>query len=121
MDKTYILGLNQEDLEDLADKMNWPSFRGQQIYKWIYAKEADNFDAMTNISKEVRSQLSEKYSLRQLKLVEKEYSPESETVKFLWELHDGRRVESVWIPDGKRTTICISSQVSFFLPGLRSK
>lgn len=103
--------MNQEELENLAEGLGLPKFRGRQLFKWIYAKEADSYSQMTDISKDVRQLLSENFSLRTLKLVDKEYSPASDTTKYLWELTDGRRVESVWIPDGKRKTICISSQV----------
>jgi 23S rRNA (adenine2503-C2)-methyltransferase len=111
-DKKYLLDLNLGELEKLAvEELGLPAFRGRQLYQWLYVKEAAKFSEMTDLSKGLRQLLSEKYYTRVLKEVEKNYSPESGTTKFLFELEDGRRVESVWIPDGKRKTICISSQV----------
>lgn len=111
MTQKYILGMSQDELEILSEDLGLPSYRGKQLYRWLYAKECDSFSEMTDLSKEIRQEFENNFSLRQLTLVDKEDSPNTETIKFLWQLHDGKRVESVWIPDGERTTICISSQV----------
>jgi 23S rRNA (adenine2503-C2)-methyltransferase len=109
--RQHLLGFSRKQLEDLAVDHGWPAYRGRQLFTWLYAKEAETFAEMSDLPKEVRAILEENYIIRQLQLVERDASDISETTKFLWQLADGRRVESVWIPDGERRTICISSQV----------
>jgi len=86
-------------------------FRAAQIYDWIYVKDALSFEDMTNMSKELRDKLSEQFSFPVIKLLTTQESEDKETIKFLWELPDKRKVESVLILSGDRRTVCISCQV----------
>jgi 23S rRNA (adenine2503-C2)-methyltransferase len=85
-------------------------FRATQIFKWIYQKEACSFEEMTNISKDLRSDLAETAYISRLEAEAMEVGSDG-TRKYLFTLEDGSAVESVMIPDEGRATLCISSQV----------
>ncbi len=86
-------------------------FRAAQVFDWIYQKDAAGFEAMTNLSKETRTKLAEQFALPIIQLLRTLESEDGETIKFLWELPDKKRVESVLILSGDRRTVCISCQV----------
>lgn len=87
------------------------AFRAAQIIDWIYAKDASSFEAMTNLGKESRAKLASQFSFPVLQLLRTLESEDGETIKFLWGLPDGKRVESVLILSGDRRTVCVSCQV----------
>jgi len=87
------------------------SFRAGQVFDWIYTKHALNFTDMSNVGKDLREKLAEQFSFPVLKLLKTQESEDLETIKFLWELPDQRRVESVLILSGDRRTVCVSCQV----------
>ena len=100
-----------------------PSFRAKQIYGWLYHQYAQSFDEMKNIPKDLKEELSQKYLIDPMKIIRKEESSDG-TIKYLFELQDGKTVEAVWLKmkddqydeDGKviqeaRYTICVSTQV----------
>ena len=108
--------------EELAQKIK-PSFRAKQIFGWVYHNYVDNFDAMQNIPKALREELERDYVINPLKIVKKEVSSDG-TIKYLFELQDGKTVETVWLKmkeeqkddSGNTTqeakyTVCVSSQV----------
>jgi 23S rRNA (adenine2503-C2)-methyltransferase len=99
------------ECQDWMEKNGEKPFRASQIFEWIYAKGASSFDAMTNLSKPLRQKISEEFAFPVLKCVRKQVSEDGETIKFLWELKDGRKVESVLIMSGDRRTVCLSIQV----------
>lgn len=90
--------------------MGEPKFRAKQIFSWIY-KGIDTFDAMGNIPKQLRTRLSEVYTVHDIKIVEKFVSKIDETRRYLLQLGDGNYVESVLMRYKYGYTICISSQV----------
>ncbi len=85
-------------------------YRADQIFKWIYIHQADTFSAMTNISKETRSLLSDFFHINRNKVIKTNSSTDG-TKKYLFKLHDGESIESVLIPEKSHYTICISTQV----------
>ena len=87
------------------------AFRAGQVFDWIYSKDALSFDGMTNLGKELRAKLAAFFRFPTLKLLRTLESEDGETIKFLWELADGKRVESVLILSGTRRTVCVSCQV----------
>ena len=87
-----------------------PAYRGQQVYRWIYARGVDDFEAMTDLSSELRNELAAAYSIVRPAIIERHVSRDG-TIKFLLALSDGRNVETVYIPDGERHTFCLSTQV----------
>lgn len=86
------------------------SYRAQQVLKWIYLRQADAFDDMTDIGKETRKLFSSHFSIQRLETKGIETSQDG-SKKYLFRLSDGRHVESVLIPEKDHYTLCISSQV----------
>ena len=85
-------------------------FRAGQIFKWLYLRQADRFEDMTDLSKDLRSQLATHFSIPRL-TVEKKMVSADTTEKFLFRLADGLHIESVLIPEKDHFTLCVSSQV----------
>lgn len=104
-----LCGFTFEELADWLEKTGEKRFRAQQIFEWVYGKGALSFEEMANLSKELRSSLAQAFRFPLLKLVSIQES--KETSKFLWELSDGKLVESVLIRSFDRRTVCLSSQV----------
>ena len=108
--KKNIRNLSVEDLEDYFLTLNEKKFRAKQVYEWLWLKQAHSFEAMTNLSKELRSKLNEHFFLPALKVDTTQYSADG-TVKSRFRTHDGHLVEGVLIPTTSRNTACVSSQV----------
>ena len=105
-----IRSLSRQALEELMGGMGKEKYRALQTWKWVWQHMIDDFSEMTNISKSFRAELSDRAHLRRLELSEQQISNDG-TRKFVWLLDDGHRIESVYIPDGDRRTLCISTQV----------
>lgn len=86
------------------------SFRAGQVLTWIRHKGIDDFADMTNLAKPLRAWLSAHAAVTSLDVARRDESVDG-TIKFLYRLADGHTVESVWIPDEERATLCVSSQV----------
>ncbi len=110
IEKKDIRSLSKEQLRDFFESNNDKSFRGNQVYEWLWSKGAHSFDDMTNISKATRSMLENNFVINHIK-VDLMQRSEDGTVKNAVRLHDGLVVESVLIPTQTRTTACVSSQV----------
>lgn len=110
-DKISLVGRTLEEFQQLNASLNLPNYRTDQLFNWIYKKKIKSFDEMTNFSKLLRKTFSEKYEINLLKLLNEVKSEDNTTIKFLFQLNDGLCVESVFMIEGKRTTICLSSQV----------
>jgi len=108
--KTNLLGLSKNELKTILSENNLPKFRADQIWYWIYRSGTIDFDLMTNISKNLRVELSNKFYIWRPEISSVQKSDDG-TIKWLLKLSDGNEIETVWIPDGKRGTLCISSQV----------
>ena len=98
-------------LQKWMSEQGIPVFRAAQIFDWIYKKGALSFDEMTNLGKDFRAKLKESFLFPSIKLIKTIDSSDGETTKFLWELKDGKRVESVLIRSRERRTVCVSCQV----------
>ncbi|MFQ5746033.1 MAG: 23S rRNA (adenine(2503)-C(2))-methyltransferase RlmN [Gemmatimonadota bacterium] len=96
-------------LEDLLAELGEPGYRAPQIASWIHTRGARTFDEMTSLPKALRDELRERISLSALE-AETVARSEDGSIKHLWRLADGERVESVLIPSGRRVTLCLSSQ-----------
>lgn len=105
-----ILNFTRSDLAQWLEKEDIRPFRAGQIYKWLYIRQKDNFDQMTDLSKELREKLTDHFYIKHLDLEEKLVSADK-TEKFLYQLEDGQYIESVLIPEKDHFTICVSSQV----------
>ena len=106
-----IRDLSLTDLKGHLTTIGEKPFRAQQIFDWIYKKNAASFDDMKNLSSDLRTRLAAEFTFVPTKIVE-ELKSEDGTKKFLFELKDGENVESVLIPALGRTTACISTQVA---------
>ena len=109
-EKKDIRSLTKEQLRDFFVSIGEKAFRGNQVYEWLWSKAAHDFDAMTNLSKEVRQLLEEHFVINHIQVDEMQRSSDG-TIKNAVKLHDGLTVESVLIPTFSRTTACVSSQV----------
>jgi len=108
--KPDIRQLSQDKLIAQLTELGEKPFRARQIYEWLWAKSAINFDEMTNLSLNLRELLKNNYSIRNLSVSEAQFSSDK-TIKSGFKLFDGNVVEGVLIPTEKRMTACISSQV----------
>jgi 23S rRNA (adenine2503-C2)-methyltransferase len=106
-----ICSLTLEEIKQWMEQNGEKGFRSPQIFDWIYVKGAKNFEEMTNLSKELRGKLAGAFSFPALKLLRTVESQDGETTKYLWELPDKSRIESVLIRSDDRRTVCVSCQV----------
>jgi 23S rRNA (adenine2503-C2)-methyltransferase len=107
---TDLKSLTFSQLKELVKELGWEEYRATQIFTWIWQKGAESIDQMTNLAKTKRESLKEKYYISQLKLVKTERA-EDNTQKFLFTLMDDKNIESVYIPESGRKTVCVSTQV----------
>lgn len=98
------------ELESVAKELGMPSFTGGQMAKWIYGQHVKEIEEMTNISKANREKLSEKYKIGCAGPIDAQHSKDG-TIKYLFPTEHGKFVETVYIPDDDRATLCVSSQV----------
>ena len=105
-----LASMEVAELETVLEQLGHPRFHARQIFAWIYAKGVADFEQMTNLSKPLRSDLAGQFRVDTPAVIRKETSADG-TVKLLLELHDRRRVESVFIPDTPSQTFCVSTQV----------
>lgn len=110
IEKKDIRSLSKEQLRDFFVANGDKSFRGNQVYEWLWSKGAHSFEDMTNVSKGTRTMLEANFVINHIKVDTMQRS-EDGTVKNAVRLHDGLVVESVLIPTNTRTTACVSSQV----------
>ncbi len=108
--KKDIRALSKEQLRDFFVANGDKSFRGNQVYEWLWNKGAHTFGDMTNLAKPTRLMLEENFVINHIKVDQMQKSSDG-TVKNAVRLHDGLVVESVLIPTETRTTACVSSQV----------
>lgn len=114
MHKQNLKELTPQQIEKIILNESLPLYRSRQLIQWIYKKYVDSINDITEWSKSLRERFSEKYYIGKINLFEKKISTDG-TVKFLWELEDGEKIESVLISDKNRLTLCVSSQVGCML------
>jgi len=108
--KVNLLDLSVRGFEDLLLELGFKAFHGRNLFKWIHKHGVVDFAGMTDLPKALRERLPELTELRLPRLIHEQPSADG-TRKWVMELADGQRVETVLIPDEGRTTICVSSQV----------
>jgi 23S rRNA (adenine2503-C2)-methyltransferase len=102
--------LTKEELREYLNTLNLPGYRADQIYGWIYQKQARTWEEMTNLPQDIRQKFkAQNLSLGCLEAVAQSEADDG-TIKYLFELPDGQRVESVYIPEPDRRTVCLSTQ-----------
>jgi len=122
---TDLRSLTPAQLEALCAELDWPRYAAGQVFTWLWQKGVDDIAAMTNLSKERRALLAERYSLSRLEVL-RTLRDEDGTTKFTFKLEDGNVIESVYIPESPpspvprpsslaptsgRRTVCVSTQV----------
>ncbi len=109
--KRDIKSLNHHELELLMKDLGQPRFRVKQLEEWLYLRDCEIISEMDNLPKSLRDQLDRDFFIGTLKLVTRQVSQDG-TRKYLFEIPNGARVETVGIPspDGDRLTVCFSSQ-----------
>lgn len=107
--KINLLDLNRQQMREFFKNMGEKPFRADQVMKWMYHYCCDDFDEMTDINKVLRSKLKEVAEIRALEVVEEQRSTDG-TIKWAIAVGD-QRVETVYIPEEDRATLCVSSQV----------
>ncbi len=110
MMKQPLLGKTLRQLQDIVTLLSMPRFTAKQIAEWIYQKQIESIDEMTNLSKANRERLGSSYFIGRSKAVERTESQDG-TVKYLFPTLSGHTVETVYIPEDDRATLCVSSQV----------
>ena len=98
------------ELTATLKELGLPAFRGKQVYTWLH-KGVRSYDEMTNLSKDLRAVLAEKYPIHAPQVVRKQESRKDGTIKYLWKLHDGNCVETVLMRYNYGNTVCISTEV----------
>ncbi|EGQ16468.1 23S rRNA (adenine(2503)-C(2))-methyltransferase RlmN [Prevotella pallens] len=108
--KKSLMGLNLLELKAVAKEFGMPAFTGGQMAKWLYIQHVTTIDEMTNISKNNREKLKAAYTIGCKRHIDAQYSNDG-TIKYLFPTDNGKFVETVYIPDDDRATLCVSSQV----------
>ena len=109
-EKKNIRHLSVDQIEQYFEQIGEKKFRVKQVWEWLWLKHAHSFDAMTNLSKELRNHLADNFSLPALTVDTTQIS-EDGTVKSRFKTFDNHFVEGVLIPTDERKTACVSSQI----------
>jgi 23S rRNA (adenine2503-C2)-methyltransferase len=112
--KTNLLGLDKKALQDFFVSAGEKPYRADQLLKWIHFSGVQDFQAMTNLSKDLRQKLTEIAEITMPQVIFEKAASDG-TYKWLLRLHDGNCIETVYIPEKTRGTLCISSQVGCIL------
>jgi len=105
-----LFGKTISELRLIVTGLNLPVYTASQIANWLYKKNITSVDRMTNLSKSARQKLNESYTINFNTLVREETSRDG-TIKYLYSVGDGKYIETVCIPEQKRNTLCVSTQV----------
>ncbi len=105
-----IYNTSLAELKSFFIDLDEKAFRAEQLWNWLYVKGINELSGLNNISKNIINKINEQYYLSQFKVSRSLLSKDG-TRKWLFELEDGKEIETVYIPDKNRGTICVSSQV----------
>jgi 23S rRNA (adenine2503-C2)-methyltransferase len=108
--KKNLIGLTLADFEALVSELGESKFRARQLHSWVYVHTVRDVEAMTNLSKPLRDKLAQQYRIGSLALANKQVSSDG-TQKYLFQLDDGQKVESVLMPFEDSYAVCLSTQV----------
>lgn len=110
VEKVNLLDLDRKSLRAFFTELGEKPFRAEQVMKWIYQQGVDDFTQMTNLNKNLRAKLQERCEIVAPEITVHQQATDG-TIKFALTLRGGQEVESVWIPETDRATLCVSSQV----------
>jgi len=122
--KSNLFGIDCSGLARELARLDEAPYRARQLYAWLYKKRARSLEEMTDLGRPLRARLAAEFELRWPEVADRQLSYDG-TVKYLFRLDDGASIESVYIPEEKRRTICISTQAgcplacAFCLTGIR--
>ncbi|WP_430436289.1 23S rRNA (adenine(2503)-C(2))-methyltransferase RlmN [Oceanibaculum nanhaiense] len=105
-----LVGMDRAEMAAAFAGMGLPAFRMKQVWNWVYHRGASDFEVMTNIAKELRGRLADTFRIARPEVVTEQKSSDG-TIKWLLRFADGNEVETVFIPEEDRGTLCVSSQV----------
>ena len=105
-----IKSMTQPEIAGVLKELGQPGFRAKQVYTWLH-KGVKSYEEMTNLPKDLRLLLAEKYPIYAPRVVRKQESQKDGTIKYLWQLADGNCVETVLMRYHYGNTVCISSEV----------
>jgi 23S rRNA (adenine2503-C2)-methyltransferase len=105
-----LLDLSPAEMENLAENLGAPRYRGRQLAQWIYAKGVTDLEAMSDLPKDLRAALAARAAVH-LPEVERRTPSQDGSQKLVLRYEDGARVQAVLMPDGERLTLCVSTQV----------
>ena len=108
--KQNIRSFSRNELKKSLEKIGEKSFRSNQVYEWLWQKNAETFDDMTNLSLALREKLNDSFFIDHIKLQDQQISSDK-TIKCAFTVGENKVVEGVLIPTTNRTTACISSQI----------
>jgi len=108
--KDYLFGKTLGELKDVCKELGLPGFTAKQIADWMYKKDVNSIDEMSNLSKKARMMLNERFDFGTSNHVSVQESKDG-TKKYLFKTPSGKFIESAYIPDKNRNTLCVSSQV----------
>ena len=109
-ERKVLMGMTSTELKDAVRQLGMPAFTGGQIARWLYQQHVTTIDEMTNISKQNRERLKEQFTVGAMEPIDCQRSVDG-TIKYLFPTADGKYVETVFIPDNERATLCVSCQV----------
>jgi 23S rRNA (adenine2503-C2)-methyltransferase len=107
--KRNLFGLDRAGLEALMAEIAEPTYRAHQLYVWLYRRRVRDLATMTDFGKALRARLASAFEVRWPEVAARDVSRDG-TIKYLFRLDDGATIESVFIPEERRRTICISTQ-----------
>ena len=110
MTKVALYGKTLVELRKITDSLKLPGYTAKQIAEWLYKKDVTEIDLMSNLSKKARTALNESFEIGLTPHHTVQESVDG-TKKYLFAIADGRFIESAYIPDRDRTTLCVSSQI----------
>lgn len=109
--KTILKGMTIDELKEYFLSIDEPKYRAEQLFNWMYNHHSLDFNEMENLPKSLREKLNNTSELKALTPLQQIKSEETGTVKFVFSTSEENKIESVIIPDDKRTTLCVSTQV----------
>ena len=109
--KRLLKGLTLQELRDYFTEGGEHAFRGEQVFNWMYNHLLLNFNEMLNLPKPLRKKLEEEAEINTLNYIDSEISKETGAKKFIFSTKENNKIESVIIPEERRTTLCLSTQI----------
>ncbi len=109
--KADLRSMEEQQMVDLAVEYGEKPFRGRQMFEWFHKKQVQDLGDMSNVPKLLLDQISERYMVSGVRIVEKQVSARQDAAKYLFSLADGSLVESVWMKYHHGNSVCVSSQV----------